>query len=186
MHFPPLVESDTPSICGTLYFMEFNIISPKFGIFIASIDDEDYDVVSKYNWVIEIRRGDRQYAIASIKVGVNKFKHIYLHRLIMGFPKGLVVDHIDHNGLNNRKNNLRIATHRNNSSNQKVNKANTSGYKGVHYYKGYKKYSVTIMANGKQIFGGYFLDKTDAAKKYNELAIEYHGEFAYLNKIPNE
>lgn len=165
--------------------MEIVVTSPKYGNETACIDDEDYEKVKGYKWVVDVRRRGRKYARASVKISKNKFSYVYLHRLIMGFPKYLV-DHKDGNGLNNTKDNLRIATCQENQRNQRMPSNNTTGYKGVHFYKAYNKYSVSIRANKKQIFGGYFPTPIEAAKKYNEMAVLYHGEYAKLNKIPNE
>jgi len=184
-----LVVSDTPLVYGILYFMQIIVTSPKYGNQIAIIDRKDYKMVNEYHWVLDVRKNGRRYARATIKIGVNNFKYIYMHRLIMGFPKKKTVDHIDHDGLNNCRKNLRIASNAQNLCNVKVQAGSKTGYKGVYKYPPHRyngKYSTQIFSNGKRIFGGYFKTAEDAARKYNELAIKYHGEYAFLNKIPNE
>lgn len=102
----------------------------------------------------------------------------------MGSPKGMVVDHINGDKSDNRRSNLRVCTQAQNCANSKRPVSNISGYKGVHFYKQYGKYSVKLQVNRKQLFFGYFEDKHEAAKAYNEAAIKHYGEFAKLNEVP--
>lgn len=109
-----------------------------------------------------------------------------MHRLIMGFPKGKCVDHINHNGLDNRKKNLRICTNKENKFNRLKSNNNTSGYKGVLFHKGEKrnKHWVAVLGINKQKkYGGYFDTAKEAAEAYNKLALKYYGQFANLNVI---
>ncbi len=97
------------------------------------------------------------------------------------------LDHIDRNGLNNQKKNLRKTSNKTNQYNVPRNCRNVSGFKGVSLYtvgsnKG--QFVVSLKVNGKRIHGGYFKNPIDAAKQYNKLVVQYHGEFAYLNPIP--
>jgi len=159
--------------------MELVILSKKHGLKTIEIDDEDYDLLTQYTWCVWWS-GYGFYAVTTIKR-----RKVLMHRLLMGFPVGKV-DHIDCNGLNNRRDNLRVVTDAQSSVNRRVQKNNKCGYKGVYYVKHVKMYRVMI-GNGKdRVEGGYFKDKLDAAKKYNELAINIYGDYANLNKIPNE
>ena len=97
----------------------------------------------------------------------------------MDTPNKLQVDHIDHNGLNNQKYNLRNCTFTQNRMNRIRNKNNTSNYKGVTHDDGY--IYAQINANGKHIRLGSFKTEKDAALAYDKAAQKYHGEFAYLN-----
>ena len=105
-----------------------------------------------------------------------------MHREILGLtdPK-IQGDHIDGNGLNNQRYNLRTATHTQNQRNRKNFIKGTSKYKGVSLNKKNKKWIVRIRNGGKQIYLGHFLDEIEAAKKYDEMAKIYHKEFAYIN-----
>ncbi len=108
-----------------------------------------------------------------------------MHRQITNAPDHLVVDHIDHNGLNNRNTNLRNATFTQNCQNQRRLSPKTSKYKGVHWNKKLKKWAAQITSNKKSHHLGYFHDEIKAAKAYDVAAIKYHKDFAVLN-FPNK
>jgi hypothetical protein len=103
-----------------------------------------------------------------------------MHRQITGAAAGLVVDHIDNDGLNNRRSNLRICTIKQNSRNSR-SPGGASRYKGVSRDKRHKKWRVKIICNGKRISVGYFANEIKAALAYDEHAKELFGEYAYLN-----
>lgn len=98
-----------------------------------------------------------------------------------------IIDHINGDGLDNRKQNLRICTKSENACNRGIDRDNTSGYKGVCYIsnktKRVKRWIAQIAINKKHICIGYFHTKEEAAIAYNEAATKYHGEFAKLNII---
>jgi hypothetical protein len=100
---------------------------------------------------------------------------------IIDIPQGLVCDHINHNGLHNRKPNLRPATSSQNSCNTRKAAKTTSQYKGVSQEARSNKWRAQIYANGCHIYLGAFDDEIDAAKAYDTAARKYHGEFAVLN-----
>jgi hypothetical protein len=108
---------------------------------------------------------------------------IYMHNVIMPPPDGMETDHKFSNGLDNRKSQLRYATHQQNTCNRKLNVNNKSGYKGVSWNRSSSKWEVRIRAGGIHIHIGYFkADKLiEAAKAYDAAAIKYHGEYARLN-----
>lgn len=159
---------------------KIEIISPKYGTFIVLYDEQDESIITSHVWGVRCQNKKAYARTNDYKNG--KSNYIDLHRLIMGFPKGNI-DHIDGNSLNNKRDNLRIATQSENVKNQCMKSSNTVGYKGVSFDKKKRKYSCHITVNYKHIFGGYFLEPIEAAKKYNELAIIHHGDFAFLNKI---
>ncbi len=91
------------------------------------------------------------------------------------------IDHIDGNGLNNQKSNLRWCTYSENAMNAHKNRNGSSNYKGVDLQRKTKLWRCRIKINYIEIHGGYFRNEIDAAKKYDEMAIKYFGEFAKLN-----
>jgi len=94
----------------------------------------------------------------------------------------MVVDHINHDGMDNRSANLRAATHSQNMCHRKKHSAATySKYKGVHWHKNHKKWLARITFEKKTIHLGYFRSETEAARAYDRAAMKYHGEFASLN-----
>lgn len=115
-----------------------------------------------------------------IAIGISldkKRKLYYAHRLAIlytdgHFPKKQV-DHIDGNGLNNRRINLRKVLSQENCKNRPMRSDNTSGYTGVYWSKACEKWQVYIRANGKNIHGGYFTEKEDAIQKRKELEVEH-------------
>lgn len=106
-------------------------------------------------------------------------KHIKLHRLIMDAPKGMYVDHIFHDKLDNRIEHLRVCTNSENVQNQDKQPNNTSGHKGVWWDKSRNKWAVQIRANSQRFNIGRFVNKQDAIKAYDDAAIKYQGEFRY-------
>jgi hypothetical protein len=145
------------------------------GLF-AIVDNEDYDWLMKKteNWFVL----DGRY------VGCNKGHQRFhrMHRLIMGAtdPK-IFVDHIDHNGFNNQKSNLRLCTNSQNCMNKIKNPNSTSKYKGVSLNKESKKWAAHITKDYKNYYIGLFDNEIGAALAYNKKAKELHGEFALLN-----
>jgi hypothetical protein len=112
--------------------------------------------------------------------GVVKTQRMGMQRLIMNPPKGMQVDHINLDTLDNRRANLRVCTQVNNSRNSGKHKNNTTGYKGViKLYDG--KYAAKLGYKGKKLHLGTFEDPIEAAKAYDRKALELHGEFALLN-----
>ncbi len=148
----------------------------------ATIDSDKAEIVSKYKWHV-VRSHRCMYACANIYRDGSPTT-LRLHRLIMGLgPESRVqVDHQDGNGLNNRRSNLRAATHAENQRNREVSANNRLGYKGVSPWRG--KYRATIRGNGKQKWVGAFETVEEAAAAYNHAAIKHFGDFARLSTIP--
>ncbi len=140
----------------------------------AIVDAADYEEVSKYKWSAHIA-GANRYAVRR-----NKGKRLAMHRFIMKPPKGMIVDHIDGNGLNNRRSNLRLCTAQQNQCNRRP-RGRTSRFKGVCYRKQIGKFAAAIMSHGEQIHIGCFDDEEEAARARDRMAVEFQGEFAYLN-----
>ncbi|KKN71936.1 hypothetical protein LCGC14_0415820 [marine sediment metagenome] len=103
-----------------------------------------------------------------------------MHRKIMDAPKGMVVDHINHNTLDNRRANMRVCTNSQNSCNS-LPVEGSSKYKGVHWSEYQERWVAQIKLDYKYHNVGVFKDEIKAAEAYDEKAIELFGEFAYLN-----
>ncbi len=144
----------------------------------AIVDAEDYYRLVKYRWSAG-RNGNTFYACRR-----HGGTSLMMHRVIMDAPKHLIVDHIDHNGLNNRKANLRLCTPTQNSCNMRSFVNAKSRYKGVSFRKRGKKWIASIQYNRKPYQLGTFENEIAAAKAYDEKAKELHGEFACLNFPP--
>lgn len=127
---------------------------------VALIDDEDLMLVSGYNWFAH-SDGYRYYASANITIN-GKRKTLKMHRLIMGNPYGKEIDHINHNGLYNRKENLRIVTHRENMIN--MDRKNKHGYVGVKKHR--ERFMAYCYKNGKATYLGIFKTPKEAHERY--------------------
>jgi hypothetical protein len=154
---------------------------------VALVDDEDYDFVMQHRWnVWELppkpgkgesrRRREGPYAFTGIKLADGRKSTLRMHILIMGQPG---IDHIDHDGLNNQRSNLRIATPGESARNQRKQPNAKFRFKGVtlRAHKWYAK----IMADGEIVNLGSFFTEEAAARAYDAAARELHGEFACLN-----
>lgn len=145
---------------------------------IALVDDEDFETLNQYQW-FAAKKGKTFYVTRNAIVD-GKRKTVLMHWYVMG---GKNIDHIDRNGCNNCKNNLRFCTPQENQMNSRKRLNTSSNFKGVSFYKPREKWVARIGINGKIINLGYYVSEIEAAEKYNEKAIIYYGEFANLNKF---
>lgn len=160
-------------------------IKLKDGVF-ALVDDEDFERISQYRWGVRID-GKRKYARRVIsrkeaaKKGVSRF--ISMHHDIMGKPfYTLRIIHINNNGLDNRRKNLRLGTNQESQRNSRPQQGRKGKYKGVSV--GYKGSFVAFIRIDKKLkYLGTFSEEKDAAFAYNRAAMRVFGEFAKLNII---
>lgn len=152
----------------------------------ALVDDEDYAWLNQYKWTWQPPTKNRQTGYAYRREYPSN-KSILMHRLILDAPKGMQVDHINGDGLDNQRQNLRLATNRQNHFNlPKRQDGETSNYKGVYLAPSGYGWVAQIRADEQHIHLGTFPTQREAAIAYNAAALQYHGEFARLNDIPPE
>jgi hypothetical protein len=142
--------------------------------YVALVDDEDYErVVRLGKWHAKTKRGVN--AVYACHSGSSK---VSLHGFVTGWS---YVDHINGDGLDNRRANLRQATHAGNMQNQRRPKNNTSGYKGVSWHRATGKWRAYIKRDGKQVHLGIFDTPEAAAHAYDDASRELHGAFSRPN-----
>jgi len=142
------------------------------------VDDNMYDYLNQWKWHAAKTTCGGYRAVRSDNINN---KCVLMSREIMGFPKRKVVDHIDHNMLNNQGSNIRACSYSQNNQNRLKIKLCSSKYKGVCWHKHSNKWQVKITVNKKRIQIGLYTDAIEGAKAYDKKAKKYFGEFACLN-----
>lgn len=167
-------------------FVEISVTSKSLGTHIVRMDLTDYKTIlnGRNIHIIKGARGRALYAVMNVYYN-GKSRPRGIHREIMGNPS-CEVDHIDEDGLNNCRSNLRLADRSQNGANISKPSSNTSGYKGVHFQKSANKYSVNITVRGKTLYGGLYDTAEEAAKCYDDLAKKHFGEYAKGNNIKDD
>ena len=146
----------------------------------ALVDQEDYDYLSHFNWCYNKGTKNKSgYALRATRTK-GKYKRIYMHRVIVQALPGEVVDHINHDTLDNRRENLRIGSQKLNLLNRYPNTSGTSPYKGVSFFKG----STQWVAVFKRNHLGYYDTEVEAALAYNAAAHAENPDWILLNQIP--
>jgi hypothetical protein len=151
---------------------------------VALVDDEDYELVSRYRWHIYDREPERPgwsrkvYATANAKTADGRRTTLKMHVLIMGHPH---IDHRNRNGLDNQRKNLRPATKAENARNLPATRRGRSRYKGVGFHSLNGRWRARIKTDTGSISLGVYATEEEAARAYDAAARVYHGEFAYLN-----
>ena len=153
---------------------------------VALVDDADYDLVVGYAWRRNVMKNKRtQYACC---LRYEKPRHavmLYMHRIIAGALTGEQIDHIDHDGLNNQRSNLRVCTQSENNANGRKRQGCSSQYKGVTWRKDTEKWQAQAWWNGQRHSIGCFESERDAALAYNQFAATNYGDgtFILLNEV---
>lgn len=145
----------------------------------ATVDDVDYDWLAKRKWSYD----PKGYAI-----GKSANVSVYMHRVVLNASGPVVVDHVNGDGLDNRRENLRIVTTAQNNYNQRPRKRpKTSQYKGVSLNKTVNRWQAHIKKGDEyRRYLGLYDSEQDAARAYNAAARHYFGEHAYVNDVPND
>lgn len=160
--------------------IEIPLYSRKYLNLVALIDDEDNELINQYRWN-PLWNGYTYYAHGRIP-GKDSYKRpfIRMHRLIMNTQPGEQTDHINHNGLDNRRSNLRICTRGQNLANMQ-SRTGVSKFKGVSWSKQRRKWITHISLNKKLIYLGCSINEINAAHVYDKKARELFGEYALTN-----
>lgn len=142
----------------------------------AIVDDEDYEWLNQWKWTLNRCGKDGKYLYAGREANG---KQIRMHRQILGLTKNdpEMADHINHNGLDNRKCNVRICSNQQNQANSKRKNVGSSKYLGVRWHN--NKWAASIGKKRSHI--GYYKNEIDAAKAYDKKAKELFGEYAHTN-----
>lgn len=140
------------------------------------VDAEDYEKVIAIDWKYQLHKGKEYVRVQRWVEGKNVTT--YLHSFLMN---GRMVDHINGNGLDCRKQNMRVCSKKQNNMNRSKAKNNTSGYKGAYWRKDRSTWQSRISVEGKNVHLGYFPNSEDAARAYDKAARSYYGEFGKLN-----
>lgn len=150
---------------------------------VALVDDVDYERISKFRWYADRGPSGNWYARAW-EPGMKPRKRLHMHRLVMLAPRQLDVDHVNNDGLDNRRSNLRTCTRKENTRNQRAKGGNR--YKGVNYVSRLGKWRAQISTEkGTKKYLGVFEYLEDAARAYDIAARALFGNFAKIN-FPGE
>lgn len=153
------------------------------GKYSAMVDDGDYEWLNQFTWSVQFDT-NTHYAVRATSRRLGKQKKIKMHREILGISDSKIkIDHIDHNGLNNQRCNIRYSTCSQNSMNKRKNKNASSKYMGVYLIRRKKciRYGAFIQHNRISHSVGIFETEIEAAKARDIKAKELFGEFANLN-----
>jgi hypothetical protein len=147
----------------------------------ALVDDEDYEYLNQWKWCCQ----SQEFIDYAIRCIYGEIGHttIRMHRVILHAKQGQIIDHINHNGLDNRKLNLRFCTCSQNNINRIRQNNNTSGFRGIFraWRKTKPRWGAHLQLNGKIKHAGYYDSPEEAARAYDLIAKTYFGEYAVLN-----
>jgi hypothetical protein len=144
---------------------------------VALIDEEDLSVLSGFRWHLSAAG----YAVRNLP-GRGKGS-VLMHRQILNAPTGFEVDHVNGNRVDNRRSNLRLASHAENSRNQGRRSTNKSGSKGVHWDSSRRRWAVELKKDRRKIYVGRYSSIEAATAAYDVAVVKYHGSFARPNAM---
>jgi hypothetical protein len=143
---------------------------------VAKVDDYDYEWLRRFRW--HLQRSNKRISYAR---RYSNGKRIAMQNELLSPLPGFVVDHINHNGLDNRRANLRLCMQADNTRNSRPRRNSSSKYKGVSFDKKRKKWRARIVRRGVKYFLGYFHNQIEAAFAYDDKARGFNDAFMYLN-----
>lgn len=150
---------------------------------VALVDNEDFEFLNQWKWTCSARK-HTSYAYRNVYQNSQYVQRVYMHRAILNPPPGMQTDHINGDGLDNRRCNLRICTPSQNLANSRKRKGTTSQYKGVSWGQKSQCWTAAIDEGGQDVYLGHFDDEEEAAIAYNYAARRLYGEYARLNPVP--
>jgi hypothetical protein len=170
---------DMATIKNEYYFKdnycELVMTTPKMGRVTAIVSIEDIEKIRAIHWR-PVSYGGRVYAVGKDRPLIS------LHRFLLDNPVSYV-DHINNNSLDNRRENLRLATPSQNAMNKKMRSDNRTGFPGVRFVWRQNRYHARIGVGGKRISLGYFKTAEEAHDAYKSASLKYHGEFSPFAKV---
>jgi hypothetical protein len=169
----------TDARLSLIRFVDNTAIVPLTQGKVAIIDAADAHLICDQVWCARKCKANKWYASASCwDENAGCYRPMQMHRVIMDAPDDELVDHWDNDGLNNRRSNLRLATHAQNIWNRGAHRSNRSMFKGIHWDAPGKRWIATLKHNGKRYTESFKL-LCDAAEQHQELEIMLRGDFAY-------
>ena len=152
---------------------------------IAVVDAADYDWLMQWFWCACFNKKSKSWRAERRQKHEGKQYSVFMHRAIMQTQHGsqidgLQIDHRDGDPLNNRRSNLRLATHQQNQRNQGLRISSKSGFKGVTWHKRDRKWRACMTLDNRHVHLGYFDDPVKASEAYAAAATKAHGEFLRL------
>ena len=152
----------------------------------ALVDESDFESLNAFKWYASWNSHTQSFYAArnSCRKGGKPNKPIWMHREILGLPRtgdGRFGDHVDHDTLDNRRRNLRVASGSENASNARLRKDNPSGFKGVTFHKPTGRWRARIQSNGVPVELGYTDTPEEASRLYCAAVPRFHGKFACPN-----
>lgn len=160
-------------------------IIPLSGGKTSICDKSDFKIISKHIWYAakSANSDDLFYAYSNVKLKSGEKRTIKMHRIILDLKESEIADHKNHDGLDNRRENLRMCSLSQNAYNKRIQRNNSSGYVGVHWMEKIKKYEAYFWINKKKHKVGYFKDLEEAVFERNKAVKTHHGEFANIQEI---
>jgi len=163
------------------------LLKLRDGVMLGFIDAADWERVRGHRWYA-VKDHHTFYAVTNIRKADGRKTIVRMHRLLLPDANTEEIDHEDHDGLNNRRKNIRAATRSQNNANRKLvkQKPTSSKYRGVSWNRQRNKWCAGIKVNGKNMNLGGFTSEVDAARAYDVAAVQYFGQFARLNFLALE